>query len=339
MVTLKDVAKAAGVSAMTVSRVIHGNNSGVSQETRIKIQEMIDAMGYVPNASARSLVGSASHIITVLVSRRHYENPLSSPYNAELLGVIANLVQKEGYCLMIRLVDTFQDITPSLLSWHSEGAIFMGVFDSEMQEIQNDNKIPLIFTDSYSSMRQIINVGIDDFKGGYLAASHLAELGHKHFAFIGPSIQENGVIRHRYEGFCLGLNDFGIHDDSITVYTSDNEKHQEEAFQDICRRHNELTSIFAASDMIAANLIQELHFSGYQIPADYSIIGFDNQLVGRFLSPQLTTISQDVHRKAELAVELLFRHIKNPMAPAENIVSDVQLIERLSTGPISGSGN
>ena len=331
MVTLKDVAKAAGVSAMTVSRVIHGNTSGVSQETRAKIQEIIDTMGYVPNASARSLVGSSSHIITVLVSKRHYENPLESPYNAELLGVIANAVQQEGYCLMVRLVDTFQDITPSLRSWHSEGAIFLGVFDSEMLQIQNDNKIPLVFTDSYSSMRQIINVGIDDFKGGSLAAAHLAGLGHRQFAFIGPSIQENGVIRHRYEGFCLGLNDLGIPSEAITAYTSDTEEHMALALEDIRRRHGELTAIFSASDVIAANLIQDLHHAGFQIPADYSIMGFDNQPIGRFLTPQLTTISQDVHRKAELAVEILFRHIKDAGAPAENIVLDVQLVERAST--------
>lgn len=330
MVTLKDVAKAAGVSAMTVSRVIHGNTSGCSEETRIKIQNIIDTMGYVPNASARSLVGSSSHIITVMVSRRHYENPLKSPYNAELLGTIANAVQQKGYCLMIRLVDTFQDITANLRSWRSEGAIFLGVFDSEMFQIQNDNKIPLVFTDSYSSMRQIINIGIDDFKGGSLAASYLAGLGHRQFAFIGPSIQENGVIRHRYEGFCSGLNKLGISKEAVTVYTSDTEEHMTMAIEDIRQRHGELTAIFATSDVIAANLIQGLHHFGFQIPADYSIMGFDNQPIGRFLTPQLTTISQDVRRKAELAVEILFQHIKDANAPAENIVLDVQLIERTS---------
>ena len=331
MVTLKDVAKAAGVSAMTVSRVIHGNTSSVSQETREKIQKIIDTMGYVPNASARSLVGNSSHIITVLVSRRHYENPLSSPYNAEILGVIANLVQQNGYCLMVRLVDTFQDITPSLRSWHSEGAIFLGVFDSEIAQIQNDNKIPLVFTDSYSSIRQIINVGIDDFKGGALAAAHLAGLGHKHFAFIGPSIQENGVIRHRYNGFCNGLNEIGLSQDVVTAYTSDTEEDMALALKDIVRRHGELTGIFAASDIIAANLIRKLQDSGYRIPEDYSIIGFDDQSICQFLTPQLTTISQNVRQKAELAVNLLFRHIKDPEAPTENIVLDVKLIERSST--------
>ena len=333
MVTLKDIAKSAGVSAMTVSRVIHGNTSGVSKETREKIQKIIDTMGYVPNASARSLVGNSSHIITILISRRHYENPMESPYNAELLGVIANAIQQNGYCLMVRLVDTFQDITPSLRSWRSEGAIFLGVFDSEMLQIQNDNKIPLVFTDSYSSMRQIINVGIDDFKGGNLAAAHLAGLGHKQFAFIGPSMKENGVIRHRYEGFCNGLLPFGIPSSAVIAYTSDTEEDMALAVKDICQRHGDLTGIFAASDVIGASLMQALQDSGYQIPADYSIVGFDNQPISKFLTPKLTTISQDVRRKAELAVELLFRHIKNPGTPTENIVLDVRLVQRDSTAP------
>ena len=125
MVTLKDIAERAGVSMMTVSRVMNGKEGKVSEKTAERIRTLADEMGYIPNSSARSLAGRSSQIITF-----------------------------------------------RLRSWNAEGAIFLGLFDEEVQQIQNSNRIPLIFIDSYSNVRQLINIGIDDYKGGQLAANY-----------------------------------------------------------------------------------------------------------------------------------------------------------------------
>ena len=193
MVTLKDIAREAGVSVMTVSRVVNGQLSKVSEENIKKIQEIIKKRGYVPNSTARSLSAKASNIISVIVQGSG--NELINPYNATMVGEIVPYVQEKGYYLMLHFIDNYDDITQRLRAWNARGAIFIGTFDHDVKKIQQDNRIPLVFTDSYSSVRQIINIGIDDYKGGVLAAKHFINKGHCSFV-IGRTLT-SGVIQQR----------------------------------------------------------------------------------------------------------------------------------------------
>ena len=183
MVTLKDIAREAGVSVMTVSRVVNQRYQEVSDKNIAKIQEIIDKYGYVPNSSARSLSSKSSHIISVIVQEGRV-NPMLFPFNASMVGYIVQGIQSHGYQAMVHFIRDYSDVTRYLRSWKSEGAVFLGTFDENIKQIQKDNDIPLIFTDSYSSVRQVINVGLDDYKGGVLAARHFIEYGHREFAFL-----------------------------------------------------------------------------------------------------------------------------------------------------------
>lgn len=327
MVTLKDIAEKAGVSMMTVSRVMNGNQGKVSEKTAARIRALADEMGYIPNSSARSLAANSSKIIAVVLRDLPAGNPLADPYSAAFLGLITREVQKRGYYIMIHFVQDFSDVTFRLRSWNAEGAIFLGLFDEEIRQLQNSNHIPLVFTDSYSNVRQLINIGIDDYKGGELAAEYLIQKGHTSLAFAGPFTRTGGVISKRCQGFSdtikrehLSLAPEHIYDlDKITP---------EDLIDSILNDPQPPTGLFAFSDEWAVQLFSIARQKGLSIPEQLSVIGFDDLPVSRALPIALTTIRQDITKKAEETCRLLFEHITAPEKPCESVILDVELVER-----------
>ena len=328
MVRLKDIAQEAGVSMMTVSRVMNGNKKEVSPKTAERILEIAARMGYVPNSSARSLASRSSRLIAaVLTDYGDARNPLCDSYNGCFFGEIARLVQREGYDLMIHYVKDYKDISYSLKTWNVAGAVFLGMFDDNIREIQENNSIPLIFTDSYSSVRRIINVGIDDYEGGRLAAGHFLENGHTNLAFIGPKALGNGLIMHRLQGFCSCLRDAGVSLPQEHILPSGGEE-LTPLLEKLTSGPNPVTGIFTTSDTCALDLYYSVSCLGLRVPEDLSIIGFDDLPHSSRSLPPLTTVRQDIFRKAQVACELLMKHIREPESPAENIVLDVSLVVR-----------
>ena len=168
MVTLKDIAKEAGVSVMTVSNIVNGNYTKVSKETAEHVQKIISQMGYVPNASARSLAKSKTNIIAIIMRGEENENPMLNPYYSAMVGAMIRKIQQHGYYAMVNIMKSHQDILQSLRTWNVDGAIFLGLFDDEIEAMYSVCDVPMVFVDSYSNVRQLSNIGIDDFKGGQL---------------------------------------------------------------------------------------------------------------------------------------------------------------------------
>lgn len=333
MVTLKEIAKEAGVSVMTVSNVVNGNLSKVSKENAERIQSIIKEKKYVPNLSARSLSKKNSKIIAIILRGDQHENTLKSPHNAILVGTIIQNIQKLGYYTMVNILQSQEDIQQSLRTWNVEGAIFLGMFDDEIEKIYRVNNLPMVFIDSYSDVRQLSNIGIDDYKGGQLAARHLLDRGHRSIAFVGPPTMHNGVVEHRFTGFCDELKKHGVHlcPQHHFVLESDI---QSEAIIEIGKKlaalRQDVTAAFVTSDQIASYLIRGLYLSNVRVPEDFSIVGFDNLTISTQITPQLTTVAQDLEQKASLSVEVLFRQLSSPGSPAESLVLDVELVERES---------
>ncbi|MCL2702009.1 MAG: LacI family transcriptional regulator [Defluviitaleaceae bacterium] len=325
MVTLKDIAREAGVSVMTVSRVVNDIPAKVSCAKRMEIKGIIERMGYVPNSSARSLSSRCSRLIAIILP--YAENVLDSPYNAQMVGYICGFVQDMGYTTLLYNVRDYREVTVKLRTWNVDGAIFLGLFDSQMKSIKEDNRIPLVFTDSYSPLRQVTNVGIDDFKGGELAARHLLDKGHRNMSFVGEFSWESPVVRARFEGFKQTLLAAGTDLPERNVFTGIPAR---DTLKAICAGGKPVTAFFAVADITAIYLIQNLMACGFSIPRDCSVIGFDNLAVSGLIEPPLTTIEQDIEKKARTATEILFRHIADPARPAENVVLDVCLVERES---------
>lgn len=337
MVTLKDIAREAGVSVMTVSNIVNGNYSKVSKEKAEQIQKIIGRMGYVPNASARSLAKNKTNIIAVIMRGEENENPMLNPYYSAVVGATIQKIQQRGYYTMVNIMKSRQDIVQSLRTWNVDGAIFLGLFDDEIEAMYSVCDVPMVFVDSYSNVRQLSNIGIDDFKGGQLAANYFISHGHRNIAFIGPTMKYNGVIRHRFDGFRTTLELAGINIEPEHIFEIESDVRPEALFslgKHIASIKDEFSAIFITSDQIASYVVQGLVSEGVSIPNEMSVIGFDNLEICRQISPQLTTIAQNLDQKAHFAVSSLFQRLEDPALPVQSMVLDVELVERGSVASL-----
>lgn len=329
---LADIAKQAGVSAVTVSNVINGNYNKVSKETMERIQKIIDENHYQPNATARSLALKESKIIGVVIPNLAKDETFSvSPYNTRMLGFLENYIRREGYYMMFRCVGECKESIPIFTTWNVDGIFFFSAFKNEVEEIQHKLKVPAVYFDTYAEEQKIVNVGIDDYKGGYLAARYLLGKGHRRIAFAGPNVESPGVVQERYRGFCDALNERGVEPipencfEAQTLYEQGVEVGKKLAF---ASQH--FTAVVSASDVLALGIMEGLRLGGLNVPEDVSVVGFDNLPECRYSNPQLTTIAQDMEQKANLAGEYLFSMIQKKEKIVVNERMDVEIVERQS---------
>ena len=222
MATIKDIAAYTGVSPTTVSNVIHGRSGRVSEETVHKIQDAIEKLGYVPNMSARSLVSSSSKVIALInhINTRKDSNFMDDPFQASLIGIIESALRENGYYLMVRTVDTADELLAFLRNWNVDGLFVTGIFRDSFFDTLSTLDLPMVFIDSYVKHPNFYNVGLEDFNGSFLATSHLIENGHRKIAFTSPSIRDGGAILDltgivasadiMAAGIMTGLRDLGV---------------------------------------------------------------------------------------------------------------------------------
>lgn len=328
---LKTIAEKAGVSTATVSNVINGNYHKVSQETISKVQKIIQDNEYAPNATARSLASKKSRIIGVVVPNiGHEEDFFVNPYNAHLLALLENYIRNQGYFMMMRCVERCREIIPLFSSWNVDGILFLGTFLSEVEDIRQSLHVPTVFIDTYAPDAKIVNVGIDDYKGGYLAARYLLGRGHRTIAFVGPNINSSQVIHQRFLGFSEACKEKGIIIPPEHIFECFSlYQHGIIPGQKIASSPQQFTAVFVTSDIVAFGVIEGLRLCGLSVPEDVSVIGFDNLPECLYSNPKLTTIAQNLPQKAQLAGEKLFKMIRGEEITSD-IRVDVEIIERQS---------
>ncbi|MCL2243941.1 MAG: LacI family transcriptional regulator [Treponema sp.] len=333
MVTLKDIADEAGVSIATVSNVINGNLSKVSNDNAKRIRAIIENRHYVPNSSARTLAVKSSHIIAGILMGAQGANMLKDPYCAEFFGELVGAVQDRGYYFMVRYVTSYDEVIKSLRSWNVDGAVFIGTSEVYSRKIQEEIHIPLIFTDSYTTQQNINNVGIDDFKGGVLAAEYFLKMGHRNLSFVGYTypLMEKSVVPERLGGFLSVFKSHNIEmSDKQFFYVP--ESAPDDCLNNIASQLMEdnggITGFFVSADKLAFALIRTLSNNGIKVPQDISVIGFDDLSITSDFMPGLTTIRQNISRKVQIVADLLFRQIEGDNVPPVNTMLDVELIER-----------
>lgn len=334
---LKTIAKAAGVSTATVSNVINGNYHKVSQKTIQKVKKIIEENDYQPNATARSLASKESRIIGVIFPHVGGQEFFSmSSYNTQLLGFLENYVRAQGYYLMIRCTGECKESIPLLSSWNVDGVILFGAFEDEVKEISNNLDVPTVYVDTYADQCGIANVGIDDYRGGYLAARYLLGKGHRKIAFVGPDVNSQGVIQQRYQGFCDACAEEGVEMTPKHIFRADTTyRHGIVCGQKIAISQEKFTAAATMSDTVAFGVMEGLRLCGLSIPGDVSIIGFDDLPECCYSTPKLTTISQKIDQKAFLVGEYLFEMIREKKAITANRKIDVEIIERQSVKEIN----
>jgi LacI family transcriptional regulator len=330
-VTLKDVAEQAGVSLMTVSNVINGNHAKVSPATIARVQQIVGRLGYVPSASARSLATRSSRLIGLLVPSGNDDSLVLSPHNVAVFAVIERQLRDSGYHLLFRGVSSPGDVDAALKSWNLDGAVLLGFLDEDVDHFQPPAGTPIVALDSYSPNPRTTGVRSDDFEGGRLAAAHLIEHGHRRIAFAGPAFSDVGVVRQRFDGFRHAHREAGIDwqaGDQASVDTS--YERGIELGRALRAEHPDVTAVFATADILAIGLMEGLRLAGVSVPGQVSVVGFDNVDLGRYVTPKLSTIAQDVGAKASAAVRMLLAEIEGEVPAGQPVVLGVELIGRES---------
>lgn len=331
--TLKDIAEMAGVSMMTVSNVINGKNNRVSEKTREKIMSIIQEYGYAPNMSARNLTTKTSNIIGIVIATD--ENNLNfadDPYASSMLGVIELELQKNGYYSMIHSVKTEDDFKALLKNWNVDGIISLfplpyHTFNTFIQE----STCPIAIFDNPISYPNIINVCSDDEKGLYLSTKYMINRGHTNIAFV-ADYEGNPLLTARFNGYKRALSESRItlNPDYVFKYPASYEGGIQ-AGRQIASSGTSITAAVTTADICAIGIMEGARLSGLRIPIDLSVIGYDDLALCRYVTPKLTSISQNLNEKALKATQLLIEKIKDGTATSnEKIVMDVELIDRQS---------
>jgi len=342
--TIKDVAHEAGVSAMTVSRVINGK-ANVKPETRDRIQKAITKVNYVPNIGARLLGGRRTYQFLML-----YNNPNVGWMGKLLIGAM-NSCRKIGYHLSIEGVGEFEDekagpdidaeeVAQLIDRSRVDGIILPPpiCFNQDVLDVINKQGIPCVRMAGTPLGGIDLRVTIDNCAAGHDITNHLISLGHEDIAIIkGPDLFVASALR--FEGYAQAMREHGltVRDSNITTGSFDVQSGYTCA-RKLLRQKHRPTAIFASNDEMAAGALaaaQELKIS---VPERLSVAGFDDAPIAHSVWPKLTTIRQPLRAMGEQAVMLLERYVRhmddNTLDEVEPAVSlGYELVERQSTGP------
>lgn len=339
MATIKDIAREAGVSYTTVSNVIHGRTSRASAQTIERINEIIKKLNYTPNMSARSLVSQVSKVVAIInnLVPKQSGSFLEDPFHNTFIGAIEESLRQNGYYLMIRTIEDPQSLLSFLHNWNVDGLFLTGVFeDDALFETLKDLRMPIVLTDSYlSDLNNMVCVGLEDFRGGYIATKYLIDNNHKSIAFACPPIHGVGVVMERLNGYKKALSEANIDFDENLVFEREFTFEETAALGAYIAKREDITAVFATADIMAAGIMAGLQKSGRKVPDDISVIGFDDISLCQMTMPTLTTIHQDSIKKGQIAADLMMKALNGETISKEKKILPVNLCIRDSVKRIS----
>jgi LacI family transcriptional regulator len=336
-VTLKDVARLAGVSPKTVSRVV--NNQGeISEETRTRVQAAIVELGYRPNILARSLVNQRTNTIAVVASGIEYYGPSHT-----ILG-IEKQAEEFGYSVFLRLLphpdDTnVEHVLDELVARRVDGIIWAVPEIGDNRRWITPNHVeqlpPIVFL-SMSTRPDLSTVAVDNLAGAKLVVQHLIEQGRRRIGIItGPMTWWEA--RERVEGWREALAEATLNpDDALIAYGDWSPSSGERGMETLLARALRLDALFASNDQMALGALGVLHRAGLHVPGTLALAGFDNIPEAASFFPPLTTVYQPVIEVGRVAVQQLHARIEGErlhqdgQAPAATRLTPT-LIVRAST--------
>ncbi|MCM3125547.1 catabolite control protein A [Mesobacillus sp. AQ2] len=317
-ITIYDVAREANVSMATVSRVVNGNPN-VKPATRKKVMEVIDRLGYRPNAVARGLASKKTTTVGVIIP------DIASPFFAELARGIEDIATMYKYNIILsnsdQNIEKELHLLNTMLGKQVDGIVFMGgnIKEEHVEEFKK-SPVPIVLAGSIEETGEIPSVNIDYEQATFDAVSTFVEKGHKEIAFvIGPQLEPINKDK-KLEGYKRALKDAGIqYNEELVVegdYTYDSGL---EAIERILELDKKPTAILVGSDEMALGVIHGAFDRGYSVPKDFEVIASDNTRLTLMVRPQLTTVVQPLYDIGAVAMRLLTKYM-NKEKVDENIV-------------------
>lgn len=327
--TIKDVAKRAGVGIATVSRTLH-HSSQVSPETAARVLKVIEELGYRPNTNAQSLASGRSHMLGLVVS------DITNPFFPELVKGFEDVALQNGYDVLVASTNYDPARTAlcvqRMIERKIDGvAIMTSEVDPSLTDTFGRRKVPLVFLDVGKVGKGVSNVKIDYGGGIVQAVEHLGALGHHRIAFISGPIRLESA-RERRDAFVTRLRALCSGPESEVLIEEGNHKVDGglQATVRLLQRAPRPTAIIASNDLTAIGAMRAIRQCGLRVPEDISVVGFDDIQMAEFTEPPLTTVRLLRTDVARLACDALVLSIRDRGEGVEFRMS-TSLVVRCST--------
>ncbi len=328
--TIADVALAAGVSKTTVSRHINGQRVSRAAE----IEDAIRRLGFQPSRLARSLVSGATHLVGVVVP------DVTNPYFSAVVHGMETIAQDHGYQVMLCNTDESSDREEVLLRGLLQRSVD-GIVMAPAQEvvvlppILEKIRVPVVFIDRILGVGNFDSVMVDNVGGSRQAVEHLAAAGHERIGFVGGPLNTSPG-RERHVGFVAAMEarELPIVDDYVVI-ADFRERGGYQACLHLVGLRPPPTAIFVANNLMTMGALRALYSVGVRVPADISIVGFDDIALSELISPPLTVVSRPMEEQGVLAMRLLIDRLqRRPRRAAQHLILDTKLIPRESVGSL-----
>ncbi len=332
MVTIYEVSKLAGVSLATVSRVMNDSDK-VAEKTRLKVEVAMKKLGYRPNSIAQSLASNRSNSVGILVPELH------GPFFGTMLGSIEEELRKAGKHVIISAghsdAERESDSIEFLASRRCD-ALILFVFAISDERIKSlwDSSMPVVVIGRLIPGMEDDCISVDNEMGGYIATKSLIEAGHRHLASItGPLWKSDGL--ERLEGYKRALAESGIiYDQQMVVEGDYEESSGRKGMKQLLQRKAHFTGLVCGNDEMAAGAIGYAREHGLSIPADLSVVGFDNVFFTRYMHPQLSTVDYPIEKMGQMAARCVLRDVYGKTDDDIQCRFEPRLVERASIADI-----
>ncbi len=325
-VTIRDVAARAGVSVATVSKVIN-RRYGVAAGTYARVQAVIDDLGYEASLVAQSLRNHRTNVIGILVADLE-------PFSTELLKGAADAIRGSGFELVVYSAGGHAG---DHVGWERRylsrlsGTLIDGAILVTPTVVDVNYGAPIVAIDPHTGQSGLPTIDSDNLRGGQLATEHLLGLGHRRIAMLTgrPDLQSAQL---REQGYREALSAAGVPADENLILVGDYDPQVSiERARHLLRAPDPPTAVFAANDMSAIATIEAATELGLRVPADLSVVGFDNIPESALCTPPLTTINQPIRRMGEQSIQLLLRLMRGDHVEATHLTLATDLVVRQST--------
>ncbi|KRE49933.1 LacI family DNA-binding transcriptional regulator [Paenibacillus sp. Soil724D2] len=325
---IKDVAKKAGVSVTTVSRVLNGEKY-VKDDLKAKVKRVIDELGYAPSHIARSLVRKKTNLIGVIVP------DLTSSFYSTILSSIEETASLNDYNLLVCNIIEDTDKELKYLNVFKEmrvdGIIIMHEkLSDDIRSFINKLDIPVIFSSVRPLDHKFVSVIIDDYEAAYDATRYLIELGHERIAFIGGDMRDITSGQNRYVGYRNALKDNRVK--IVNDYIRFGDYKTQSGYnlmKELLACEPRPTALFAVSDDMAVGAMNCIHDHQLKVPDDISIIGFDGSQLTELVRPRLSSMEQPIQDMGKITVDTLIELISDPtFSPREDLILGHKLVVR-----------
>lgn len=339
--TIYDVAKRAGVSTATVSKVL-SNTPYVSEATRAKVLEAVAELGYVPSLAARGLTKARTYLLALVIPYTS-DYLYSDPHLLELIRGIEQETKARGYQLLLSTADrkmagaqavesAAEPYQRAVRSQYADGVIVVASSAFGETPPPLAQQLPTVGI-GYHALGGRHTVHSDDRSGAAAATRHLLALGHRRIGVINAVPQITALVR-RLEGHQQALAEAGVAwDPALMVWGDFSDASGYRAVEPLLALSDRPSAIFSFNDRMAMGAIKRLREAGLRVPEDVAVVGFDDIPAAALFDPPLTTVRQPAQEMGATAARLLFDLIEGRAVDTEEVVLPTELVVRRSSGP------